>query len=118
MAALKIEQILSRADTLARQTAAARVPDEQLSIVLSHLKRHHDVVATLTLLGELRRSPFAHRTRSTPAQMANLHETVRSAIAGLTAWEDAAAILGWARRLVVFYTQGQTRSQGGDSQWR
>jgi hypothetical protein len=118
MAALNIEQILSRADTLARQTAAARVPDEQLSVVLSHLKRHRDVAATLTLLGELRQSPFAHRTRSTPAQLTNLDKTVRSALAGLTAWEDAAAILGWARRLVVFYAQGQTRSQGGDPQWR
>lgn len=113
MAVLKIEQILSRADTLARQTAAARVPDAQLSIVLSHLKCHRDVAATLSLLRELKRSPFAFRNRGTPAQYANLDESVRSALTGLTAWEDAAAILGWARRLVVFYAQGQVRTQRG-----
>jgi hypothetical protein len=111
MSTLKIEQILSKADILARQTASARVPDEQLSIVLNNLKRHHDVAATLTLLGELRRSSFGHRTRSTPSQLASLHDSVRFALQGLSDWQDAASIIGWARRLAVFYSQGQTRSQ-------
>lgn len=113
MAALKIEHILSRADTLARQTASARVPDAQLSMVLSHLKRHRDVKATLSLLGELKRSPFAQRTQSTRAQLTSLDASVRSALEGLTAWQDAAGVLGWARRLVVYYAQGRTRNQRG-----
>ena len=111
MAALKIEHILSRADALAQQTATAGVPDAQLSIVLSHLKRHRDVAATLDLLGELKRSPFAFRNRGTPAQYASLDESVRAALRGLNAWEDAAAVLGWARRLVVYYAQGRMRNQ-------
>lgn len=113
MAALKIEHILSRADALAQQTAGAGVPDAQLSLVLSHLKRHRDVAATLELLKELKRSPFAFRNRGTPAQYSSLDESVRFALKGMTAWEDAAAILGWARRLVVYYAQGQIRNQRG-----
>lgn len=107
MPALTIDQILSRANTLARQVAAARVPDAQLSMALVHLKRHRDVAASLALLAELRRSSFALRTGATRAQFQALEENVRLAIRDLSGWEEAAAILGWARRLVSFYAQGR-----------
>lgn len=112
MPALTIDQVLSRANALARQAAAAEVPDNQLSMALVHLKRHRDVGASLALLAELRRSSFARRTRSTLAQFQALEDNVRRAIKDLTAWEDAAAVLGWARRLVSYYAQGQSRGQG------
>ena len=110
-----IDPILSRAETLARQAAGAGVHDDQLSLVLVHLKRHRDVAATLALLGELRRSSFAHRSRSTPGQLKALEESVRLALQGISAWEDAAGIVGWARRLVTYYqpSRSQTRPQDG-----
>ncbi|HEX4965537.1 MAG TPA: hypothetical protein VF173_32305 [Thermoanaerobaculia bacterium] len=109
------DQILSRAETLARKAAAAGVHDDQLSLVLVHLKRHRDVAATLALLAELKRSPFAHRSRQTPRQLQALEESVRLALQGVDAWDDAAGIVGWARRLVTYYQPSQqaTRSPGG-----
>jgi hypothetical protein len=118
MPALTTDQILTRANNLARQAAAAQVPDEQLSLALVHLKRHRDVAATLTLLAELRRSSFAHRSRSTPAQFQALEENVQRALQDLSDWEEAAAILGWARRLVGFYAHGQSRAHRGQPSWR
>jgi hypothetical protein len=110
MPALTIDQILARANTLASQIAAANVPDQQLSIVLVHLKRHRDVKASLTLLAELRRSPFARRHNAIRAQFQTVEENVRNALKSLTDWEEAAAILGWARRLVSYYSRGGHRS--------
>jgi hypothetical protein len=105
MPTLTSDQILTRANTLASQIAAARVPDAQLSMALVHLKRHRDVAATLKLLAELRRSPFGHRNRGTSEQFRVLEENVRRALQGLTVWEEAAAVLGWGRRLVSYYTR-------------
>ena len=118
MPALTIDQVLSRADTLARQLVAAGVPDAQLSLALVHLKRHHDLAATRTLLAELRQSSFAQRSRSTPGQFKALEENVGRTLQGLTAWEDGAAILGWARRLATFYALGQSRHQPRHLPWR
>jgi hypothetical protein len=105
MPALTTDQMLSRANALANQIAAARVPEEQLAMALVHVRRHRDVAATLILLGELRQSSFARRSRSTSEQLRNLEESVRRALLGLNAWEDAAMVLGWARRLVGYYTR-------------
>jgi len=112
---LTTEQIMSRAETLARQTAGAGVHDDQLSLVLVHLKRHHDIAATLALLVELKKSPFAHRSRSTPWQIKALEESVRPALQGVASWEDAAGIIGWARRLFAYYQplRSQTRPREG-----
>jgi hypothetical protein len=112
---LTTDQVLSRAETLARQAGGAGVHDDQLSIVLVHLKRHHDIAATLTLLIELKKSPFAHRSRSTPEQFRALEASVRPALLGVSDWEDAAGIVGWARRLVTFYPplRTQTRPREG-----
>jgi hypothetical protein len=122
------EQMLSRAETLARRTAVAGVRDEQLSLALVHLKRHRDVVATLALLAELPRSSFARRSRQTPHQFKALEEHVRSALLGVSDWEEAAGIVGWARRLVTFYQparnparprdEGQDRRGPGGGGWR
>ena len=111
MPVLTTDQILSRADALARQAASARVSDQQLSLVLVHLKRHRDVASTLTLLRTLRSSSFAFRNRGTPDQMRALEENVRRALQGLAVWDDAAAVLGWARRLVGYYAQGRVPLQ-------
>ena len=105
MPTINSDQILSRANALATQVAAGRVPDEQLSMALVHLKRHHDVAATLTLIAELRSSSFARRSRSTAEQLRILDESVRRALRDLTSWEDAAMVLGWARRLVNYYAR-------------
>jgi hypothetical protein len=105
MPPLTSDQILTRANTLANQIAAAHVPDAQLSMVLVHLKRHRDVAATLRLLAALRLSPFGRRNRGTPAQFRALEENVRRALQGPPTWEEAAAILGWGRRLVGYYTR-------------
>jgi len=109
---LTTEQVLMRAETLAQLAAAAGVTDEQLALVLVHLKRHRDVGGTLTLLKELKRSPFSRRSRQTPRQLAALEESVRGALKGLSSWEEAAGIIGWARRLAVFY-QPKRRQAGG-----
>jgi hypothetical protein len=112
------EQMLSRAETLARQAAAAGVRDEQIALALVHLKRHREVAATLALLSELRHSSFARRTRQTPFQFKALEEGVQAALQGVSGWEDAAGIVGWARRLVTFYqpsrSQGRPRDAGQD----
>jgi hypothetical protein len=97
---LTTDQLMSRAQTLARQAGGAGVQDNQLSFVLVHLKRHRDIKATLVLLKELKSSSFAYRSRSTPGQFRALEESVRPALQGVSTWEDAAGIVGWARRLL------------------
>lgn len=104
------EQRLARAETLARKAAGAEVREHQLALALVHLKRHRDVRATLDLLKELKHSPFAGRSNRSRKQLTGLEEHVRQAIQGL-AWDEAAEIVGWARRLVTFYQPQQ--SQGG-----
>jgi len=114
---LSDDQILSKAEALARQAAAAGVREEQLSLALVHLKRHRDVGATLAMLGELKTSPFARRTRQTEAQIKAVDASLRLALQGASAWEDAARVVGWARRLLTFYkparTYGRPRDFGG-----
>ena len=110
MPRLTIDQILGRANILASQIAAANVPDQQLSMALVHLKRHRNVAASLTLLAGLKRSPFARRNNSTRAQFQVIEENIRQALEKLDDWEEAAAILGWARRLVSYYSRGGHRT--------
>lgn len=98
---LTTDQLMSRAATLARQAGGAGVQENQLSFVLVHLKRHRNIEATLLLLKELKRSPFAYRSNSTPGQFRALEESVRPALKGVSSWEEAAGIIGWARRLLL-----------------
>ncbi len=104
---LGIDVILQKANVLASRCAGDRVPDNLLSMVLAHLRRHHDVKATLKLLRDLPNSPFARRTSSTERQLRRLGEHVSEAISSNKAsWEEAAWIVGWARRLVQSYASG------------
>jgi hypothetical protein len=96
-------QVLSAADTLARRAAADGVLDNQLALVLAHLKRHRDVAGTLSLLAELETSPFAKRSQQTQRQFAALGRHVRESLHSVSGWQDAAAIVGWARRLAAFH---------------
>jgi hypothetical protein len=103
---LKIDDILKKANVLASRCAGDHVPDNLLSMVLAHLRRHHEVEATLKLLQALPNSPFGSRTGSTKNQLTKLKQHVSEAISLNKAdWEEAAWIVGWARRLV--------RSHGG-----
>lgn len=98
---LTTNQLMSRADILARQVGGAGGQENQLAFVLVHLKRHRNIEATLLLLKELKSSPFAYRSRSTPGQFRALEEYVRPALKGISTWEEAAGIIGWARRLLA-----------------
>lgn len=100
------EEILPKAHVLARRCAGAGVPDNLLAMVLSHLRRHRNVKATLHLLSDLPQSPFGQRTGSTRRQLTSLRTHVNEAISGLLDWEEAAWIVGWARRLVRSYGGG------------
>ncbi len=103
---LAMDEILSRANTLAQRCGGDRVPENLLAMVLAHLRRHHDLQATRSLLAALQRSPFRLRTQSTARQLAKLETHVTATLGGVSGWEDAAWIVGWARRLA--------RSYGGD----
>jgi hypothetical protein len=100
---LNVDQILDRATTLARRIAGDRIPENQLGMVLAHLRRHRNVGATLDLLGSLQTSPFRFRTKSTPHQFKRLKEHVQAALRGVSDWQEAAWIVGWGRRLVKAY---------------
>lgn len=112
------DQILTRAETLARRAASAGVHEDQLALALSHLKRHQDVAATLRLLAELLRSPFSRRNNRTLNQFRAMEENVRSALQGVASWQDAAGIIGWARRLLKFYQPEGNRSHVPNRGWR
>jgi hypothetical protein len=102
---LEMDEILDRATTLARRCDGDRVPENLLAMVLSHLRRHRDVAETLGLLTALQKSPFRQRTKSTPHQFAKLKDHVTVAVTR-TSWEEAAWIVGWARRLARSYGEG------------
>lgn len=104
---LEMDEILARANTLAQRCGGDRVPENLLAMVLAHLRRHRDIEATARLLAELQRSPFRNRTKSTPYQFAKLEAHVKSAFTRVSDWEDAAWIVGWARRLARSYGGGQ-----------
>jgi hypothetical protein len=105
---LTTAQVLAAAETLAQRAAGAGVQDNQIAFVLTHLKRHHDVAGTLALLASLRTSPFARRSKQTPRQMAALCTLVSESLRPGLDWREAAAIVGWARRLAGYY-----RPEGG-----
>lgn len=98
-----IEDLMQRGDALARQAALAGVLENQLALVVSHLRRHQDKSSTLTLLEELKDSPFAKRSKGTPDQFKALHRLVRAALSTAQDWEEAAQIVGWARRLLAVH---------------
>lgn len=100
---MREEDLMQRGDTLARLCAMESVPENQLGMVLAHLKRHRRPESTRELLAELPASPFGRRTGSTRAQLQALDRHVKSALGGVSNWEDAAVIVGWAKRLWGVY---------------
>ncbi len=95
--------LMQRAETLARQCAMAGVLENQLGNVLAHLKRHRDVAATRRLLDHLVRSPFAFRSKSTRRQFEALARHVKPALGTARGWQEAAQIVGWAKRLSAVF---------------
>lgn len=110
------DQLLTAAHTLASAAATAGVLDNQLAFVLTHLKRHRDVKCTHSLLEQLVTSPFADRSAQAKSQLSQLQLHVRTSLRNVTDWEEAAAIVGWARRLVPFYRLGTTGARGDRQQ--
>ncbi len=100
---MREEDLMRRGDVLARNCAGAGVPENQLGFVLAHLKRHREPKATRKLLAALPRSPFASRTRSTRQQLENLERSVKAALSHVSDWQQAAVIVGWAKRLWPVY---------------
>jgi hypothetical protein len=101
--ALSQEELMKQGSMLAEQCAQARVLENQLATVLAHLKRHQDTGKTIELLKTLSNSPFARRTKSTGHQMQALERLVRPVLSRTRDWQEAATIIGWAKRLAAFY---------------
>ncbi len=99
------DDLLRRAETLARQCASAGVLENQLGNVLAHLKRHRSPAATRKLLDSLKTSPFATRTQSTRRQFEALARYVAPALGTARGWQEAAQVVGWAKRLSAVFRQ-------------
>jgi hypothetical protein len=97
------EELMKQGSMLAEQCAQARVLENQLATVLAHLKRHQSTGKTIELLKTLLTSPFARRTRSTANQLHALERLVRPVLTRNRDWQDAATVIGWAKRLAGFY---------------
>lgn len=97
------EDLMKRGDSLAQRCAMDGVLENQLALVLAHLKRHRRPEATHQLLAALPTSPFAQRTRSTRGQLESLGRHVKTALGRVSSWEEAAVIVGWAKRLWPVY---------------
>ncbi len=97
------EDLMKRGDSLAQRCAGDKVPENQLGMVLAHLKRHRRPEATHKLLAGLPVSPFGRRTGSTRGQFEALQRHVKAALSGVSRWEEAAVIVGWAKRLWPVY---------------
>lgn len=97
------EQSMERGAALARQAAGAGVLENHLAQILAHLRRHRDLAATLGLLEALPRSPFAERSRGTRRQFHELERLLAPELKALRDWRAAAAVVGWAGRLLVSF---------------
>ncbi len=97
------EELMQRGEALARQCMGAGVLENQLAVVLAHLKRHQDPRATRRLLSELNRSPFAVRTKSSRRQYEALEKHVGAALGRTSDWNEAANVVGWAKRLAPIF---------------
>lgn len=100
---MRDEDLMNRGDHLARLCAMDGVLENQLGLVLAHLKRHRQPAATRALLAALPRSPFAARANQTRHQLEALDRHVGASLGSTTSWEDAAVIVGWAKRLWSVY---------------
>jgi hypothetical protein len=88
---------------LARRCVQSGVLENQLSMIVAHLRRHKSLDETLKLVRALPGSVFAMRTNRTRTQLTGLSEHVGRALERASDWQEAARIVGWARRLAVAY---------------
>jgi|CXWL01.1.fsa_nt_gi hypothetical protein len=105
------DQVLARAEGLARRLCQKGVRDNQLNLALVHLKRGRDLSATLKLLVALPGTPMALRANHTQGQLRELQRLVAEEVKTVRAWQDAVAILGWARRLMPSFRE-ETEAYG------
>lgn len=94
------DDCMLRGQTLAREAASRNVQENHLAQILAHLKRHRDVKTTLSLLDRLPGSPFAQRSNRTREQLTELGKLLSGELKRVGDWQDAAAIVGWTRRLL------------------
>lgn len=115
------EILMERGDNLAAQCVLAQVPDNHLGTVLAHLKRHRDPKATARMLDELVKSPFARRFGKTGEQLEGLRLHVGSSLRQARDWQEAAQVVGWAKRLMAVRQLEKLRqkpSRSHDRNWR
>ncbi|MDX1997780.1 MAG: hypothetical protein SF066_08660 [Thermoanaerobaculia bacterium] len=125
------DQVLARAEGLARRLSQKGVRDNQLNLALTHLKRGRDLAATLKLLATLPGTPMAQRANKTQDQLRDMQRLVSEEVKTVRTWQDAAAILGWARRLMPSFREetetygagpagggGRNRPDRGRGGWR
>jgi len=96
-------ELLTQGISLANQCVQSKVLENQLAMVVAHLLRHKCIAETRALLQRLPTSSFGRRTKSTRPQLEQLAKHVGSAFGRLSDWEEAATVVGWAKRLVAFY---------------
>ncbi len=97
------DELMQQGGMLAADCARSGVLENQLATVLAHLKRHQNPARTAELLKSLPGSPFARRTRSTGEQLQSLERLVRPVLIRAGGWQEAATVIGWAKRLAAFY---------------
>jgi hypothetical protein len=97
------ERHMQKGESLARLCAQNGVQESHLGWVLAHLKHFQDPHATRTLLECLPRSAFAQRTKKTREQIEHLSHLVLAEVQSQRPWQEAATIVGWAKRLLAVY---------------
>jgi hypothetical protein len=97
---LKEDELIPKAEALAR-SAASDVQENHLANLIAHLKMHRDPKATRALLSSLQSSPLATRTQSTRRQFEALERHAGPVLERAASWQEAAYVLGWARRLLA-----------------
>ena len=99
------EVVLEKAESLAGSCVRAGVRDNQLSQILTHLKRRRDLGSTRRLVKELPGSAFGKRNRGTQKQFEALRDHVGEVLRWANNWQDAARVVGWAKRLCRWKSQ-------------
>jgi hypothetical protein len=104
---MSLDLWISRGEALARQCAGGGVTESQIAQLLAHLKRNQNLASTRALLDRLPTSPFGTRTGSTRKQYEALTKHVGPALRRAATWQEAAQILGWAKRLMPLHGGGR-----------
>jgi len=97
------EDLMTRGDAMARRCAMDGVLENQLAMVLAHLNRHRNPQATRELVRAMPRSVFATRSGRARGQYEALERHVSPELGRVKTWEEAAVVVGWAKRLWSSY---------------